>query len=157
MDDGWMAVIDSPIGRLGLGLRDGDLGSVVFSAGEALRAPRDAAGCRVAEAIEHYFEDGSAGFHLSLKLAGTDFQRRVWHALMQIPPGETVTYGELAARLGSGARAVAGACRSNPVPVVVPCHRVVSASGLGGYSGAIDGPMLDIKRWLLAHEGVALA
>lgn len=79
--------------------------------------------------------------------------RRVWTALSEIPPGHIETYGSLARRLGSGPRAVAAACRANVFAIVVPCHRVVSASGLGGYCGQTDGHLLEIKRWLLRHEG----
>ncbi|MCP4042152.1 MAG: MGMT family protein, partial [Gammaproteobacteria bacterium] len=83
---------------------------------------------------------------------GTDHQLRVWNALGEIPPGETMTYGELARHLGSGPRAVGNACRSNPVPIVVPCHRVVSATGLGGFMGDTAGEPMAIKSWLLRHE-----
>jgi O-6-methylguanine DNA methyltransferase len=85
---------------------------------------------------------------------GTDFQRRVWQALRAIPPGATVTYGELAAKVGrpGSARAVGAVCGANPIPLVVPCHRVVGAQGgLGGFSAG-----LDWKRKLLQREGVAV-
>ncbi len=85
--------------------------------------------------------------------AGTAFQRRVWAALRAIPPGETRTYGALAAALGSHPRAVAGACRANPWVLLVPCHRAVSTCGPGGFMGATDGWPLALKRRLLAHEG----
>lgn len=89
---------------------------------------------------------------IKLSMRGTPFQRQVWHALQGIACGERVTYGELARQLGSGAQAVAAACRANPLPLVVPCHRVVSASGVGGYMGEISGPAIEIKRGLLQHE-----
>ncbi len=91
---------------------------------------------------------------LPLELHGTDFQLRVWQALRTIPPGEVATYGELAARLHTSPRAVGNACRWNPCPLVVPCHRVVRRDGIGGYAGHSDGETLDIKRWLLRHENV---
>ena len=111
------------------------------------RAPRT-----VAEALEAYF----AGTIEALRsvpwaTAGTPFQRAVWAALTQIPPGRTCTYGELAARLGkpNAQRAVGLANGANPVGIVIPCHRVIGASGkLTGYGGG-----LPRKRWLLAHEG----
>jgi methylated-DNA-[protein]-cysteine S-methyltransferase len=93
-------------------------------------------------------------FDLAVVMQGTPFQQRVWQALRDIPAGETRSYGQLAAHLGSGARAVGNACRHNPVSIVVPCHRVVGAAGLGGYSGHTQGPVLRRKSWLLAHEGV---
>lgn len=82
-------------------------------------------------------------------LVGTDFQHRVWAALLDIPAGQTVTYGELAARIGKpkAARAVGTALGANPVPLLVPCHRVLASNGLGGYTGG-----LDVKKRLLAAE-----
>ena len=117
-----------------------------------LQAPSSTFECRVAQQLENYFDNPAVNFSLPLELAGTPFQQRVWLALTRIPFGETLTYGELADSLGSGARAVGNACRHNPVPIVVPCHRVVAAHGLGGYAGSSSGPLLDRKRWLLAHE-----
>ncbi len=99
-----------------------------------------------------YFTDSRTRIPILKPPQGTPFQQRVWRALQQIPPGETRRYGELAQQLGSSARAVAGACRANPMPLLIPCHRVVSANGLGGYMGQIDGQALEIKRWLLHHE-----
>lgn len=150
-------VFASPLGPLGVRLERGAVTCIDYL--PASRRPADdgsAAARRVARALTRYFADGSRPFGLALQLAGTDFQRRVWRALQAIPPGETRTYGELAQRLGSGARAVGNACRHNPAPVVVPCHRVVSVSGPGGYAGHMAGPPLARKRWLLAHEGVSL-
>jgi len=95
--------------------------------------------------------------NLPIELQGTPFQRRVWKALREIPPGRTITYSELARQLGTGARAVGGACRANPCPIVVPCHRVVAVNGLGGFSGDTSGRKLEIKRWLLRHEGDAVS
>ncbi len=82
---------------------------------------------------------------------GTPFQRRVWAALSDIAWGERVTYAVLAARVGSSARAVGGALRANPLPLFIPCHRVVGAASLGGYAGASDLGQ-QRKRWLLQHE-----
>lgn len=103
-------------------------------------------------AVQHYFADPQGLQLPPLALTGTPFQQRVWQALCAIPSGQTRSYGELAAQLGSAARAVAGACRANPVPLLVPCHRVVAARGFGGYMGQTAGPALAIKRWLLQHE-----
>jgi methylated-DNA-[protein]-cysteine S-methyltransferase len=89
-------------------------------------------------------------------VAGTPFQRRVWEAMRAIPPGRTRTYGDLAAELGTSPRAIGGACRANPCPIVVPCHRVVGATGLGGFAGDTSGHKVEVKRWLLRHEGVAV-
>ncbi len=99
-----------------------------------------------------YFAGERTRFDLATEPDGTEFQLRVWAELGRIPYGQTVTYGELARRVGrpGGARAVGQANGRNPLPIVVPCHRVVARDGLGGYSGGID-----VKRALLAQEGVA--
>ncbi|MBN9562330.1 MAG: methylated-DNA--[protein]-cysteine S-methyltransferase [Alphaproteobacteria bacterium] len=112
-----------------------------------------AAPTKVRQALEDYFAgDLSALKRIAWRTAGTTFQRMVWEALTRIPPGETLSYGALAARLGKPAavRAVGTANGANPVSIVVPCHRVIGANGsLTGYGGG-----LARKRWLLAHEGV---
>lgn len=147
------AVIAAPFGRVGIRTRDGRLVAIDFlSARARLRAPRDAFTRRVCRALRAYFADPRRPLRVPLALAGTAHQQRVWHALTRIPPGEVRRYGELARRLGSSARAVGGACRRNPIPIVVPCHRVVAAAGAGGFMGRTSGAPLGIKRWLLAHE-----
>ena len=83
---------------------------------------------------------------------GTAFQRRVWDRIAAIPRGETRTYGDLARMLRSAPRAVGQACGNNYFPLVIPCHRVVAAGGLGGFAHTSSGYLLDVKRWLLAHE-----
>lgn len=109
----------------------------------------------LAEAIqqlEAYFDGSLRAFSLPLAPAGTAFQQRVWHEMAKIPFGETMTYGQLAAKSESVARAVGGACGANPIPIIIPCHRVLGGGGkLGGFSGGL-GP--DSKRALLEHEGV---
>jgi len=103
-----------------------------------------------------YCEQPHAAFDLPLQLQGTAFQQRVWQALQRIPVGEVRTYGDLALQLNSSPRAIGGACRANPLPIIVPCHRVVSRHGMGGYSGDTAGANMDIKRGLLRHEGVEI-
>lgn len=114
--------------------------------------PASALASRVAEQLERYFQHPAWAFDLPLEPEGTPFQRRVWDALRTIPAGETRGYGELARALNTGARAVGSACRANPLPIIVPCHRVVAAQGLGGYTGDTHGQGLALKHWLLAHE-----
>ena len=105
----------------------------------------------VVNEVRAYFEgDVAALDRIDVKPIGTDFQKAVWQALRRIPHGETMSYGELARHLGrpGASRAVGTANGSNPIPVVIPCHRVIASDGtLGGYGGG-----LDRKRWLLAHE-----
>lgn len=100
--------------------------------------------------IQDYLDGKRTGFDLPLAPPGTDFQKRVWAAMRTIPFGQVQTYGDMAKQLNSAARAVGMACGANPIPVVIPCHRVVARTGLGGYSG--EGG-LDTKRALLALEG----
>jgi len=103
--------------------------------------------------LQRYFAGQALAVATRLKPAGTLFQQRVWHRLQQIPAGQVMSYGELARELDSSPRAVAGACRANPIPILIPCHRVVAAAGPGGYMGSTTGEALAIKRWLLQHEG----
>jgi len=105
-----------------------------------------------ARQLERYRADPDARFELPLLVEGTPFQRRLWDALCEIPRGKTLTYGELARRLGGEARAVGQACGDNRLPIVIPCHRVVAANGIGGFAHATEGYLLEAKRWLLAHE-----
>ncbi len=111
----------------------------------------------ISAAVARYFEEGVAGLKVPLAARGTDFQQRVWRALQAIPPGETRTYGDLARQLGTSARAIGGACRANPCLIVVPCHRVIAKDGLGGFAGDVSGRRLEVKRWLLRHEGATAA
>ncbi len=102
--------------------------------------------------INQYFKQPHA-FDVPLHSEmGTPFQLRVWQALLDIPLGETRTYGELAKKLKTSARAIGMACRTNPLPLIVPCHRVVSRTGIGGFCGKLDGKPISVKEWLLAHE-----
>jgi methylated-DNA-[protein]-cysteine S-methyltransferase len=151
------ATIHSPIGTLGLIMEAGALCSIDFLAEDAESlAAVDAATARVVSQLQCYFKQADWCFSLLMHPVGTPFQLSVWRQLQQIPVGEVRTYGEIAKILRSGPRAVGNACRKNPLPVVVPCHRVVAASGPGGYSGQTQGRNMQIKRWLLAHEGVVI-
>ncbi len=116
----------------------------------------DALGWRIATQLREYFAGARRDFDLPLAPAGTEFRLRVWNALREIPYGETRTYAQVAAAVECrAARAIGQANRHNPIPIVVPCHRVLAGNGLGGYAGAAgDGKQLDTKRWLLRLEGV---
>jgi methylated-DNA-[protein]-cysteine S-methyltransferase len=111
----------------------------------------------VCEQLLRYFENPDVQFTVPLNTSGTPHQQKVWQAMRNIPRGETRSYGELAAQLKSGAQAVGQACGANPIPIIIPCHRVVSRSGLGGFMRHASGASLDIKRWLLTHEDTAIA
>jgi methylated-DNA-[protein]-cysteine S-methyltransferase len=144
-----IALVPSPIGPVTIAVDDGALVQLDLEGTTQPNVDRDSAG--VAECIEAYFE-GEIGAidKVLVNAAGTPFQRDVWHALRRIPPGETASYGEIAAAVGKprAVRAVGSANANNPTALVVPCHRVIRSDGtIGGYGGG-----LDRKRWLLAHE-----
>jgi methylated-DNA-[protein]-cysteine S-methyltransferase len=120
--------------------------------GTPLLAPQNALAREVCAQLEFYLRDPGFRFNLPLALAGTDFQQRVWRELRKIPAGSTMAYAGLAQRAASGARAVANACGANPIPIIIPCHRVVARHGLGGFMRGREAGSLSIKQWLLAHE-----
>lgn len=106
----------------------------------------------IVEQVNRYWQDPAILFAVPMLKQGTVFQRLVWQALRNIPYNKTPSYSELAKAINSGARAVGNACRNNPFPLFLPCHRVVKISGLGGYAGQTQGEFPDIKTKLLAHE-----
>jgi methylated-DNA-[protein]-cysteine S-methyltransferase len=150
--EGYAAVIASPVGRLGIRAREALTCIDFVSVRVPLQPPRTPLARKVCAQLKAYFADPRSRFDLPLAADGTAFQQRAWRALQRIPSGRARTYGELARTLKSAPRAVGGACRANPLPIIVPCHRVVAASGPGGFMGATHGRAMDIKRWLLEHE-----
>ena len=155
----FQARMKTPFAGLGIRLEANRLAAVEFIHLQKEHLPDDAAGREICQRIRHYLDDPLQNDFLDIPCCytGTPFQVNVWKALRTIPAGRVLTYGELAKRLDTSARAVGNACRQNPRPVVIPCHRVVAASGIGGYAGATHGSLFAIKRWLLQHEGVAVA
>lgn len=106
----------------------------------------------LAKEIQAYFNHEISSLSLNLQKQGTHYRNTVWAEISNIPVGQVNPYSQLAKKLNSGARAVANACRDNPFPGIIPCHRVVSIAGLGGYMGHTSGPFLAIKKKLLAME-----
>lgn len=158
MKPSYDAILTTPFpqAKLGVRINHGALCSIDFlDPNIDDLPPMDPVAGEVARQLMAYFSNPSYVFSLPQITVGTLFQRRVWQALCEIPPGKPCCYGDVARRLGSGPRAVGGACRTNPIPIVVPCHRVVGVNGLVGYSGAVSGEGLAIKRWLLDHESRA--
>ncbi len=153
----YSAVLTTPIGKVGLVLADASLTEIDFLPPSfPAIAPLSSLAGEIAEQLNAYFTTSDFTFSLPLAPHGTPFQRRVWSALLGIDAGQTQTYGRLAAELKSSARAVGGGCRANPIPIVIPCHRVVASAGLGGFMGQRVGESFEMKRWLLAHEKVQL-
>ena len=153
-------VVDSPVGVLVLSDSDGGLSALEWRHADdsahraAVSAPATALLSRAADQLAEYFAGRRRTFELPLAPRGSPFQRRVWAEMRRIPYGDTASYGALARRLSSAARAVGGACGANPLPIFIPCHRVVAAGGaLGGFSG---GAGRETKRFLLRHEGLPL-
>ncbi len=149
--------LDSPLGTLRLTAVGGALTRLDFLDPVTSRpTPDETLDCDcLSEAVwqlQRYFQNPVVGFDLPLTPWGTRFQQRVWTALQTILPGTTWRYGVLAAHLGTSPRAVGRACGANPLPILIPCHRVVGVLGLTGYSGGGPGEGLAIKRWLLNHE-----
>lgn len=146
MADGVLA-IDSPVGRLRLTEQGGALTEVAW-ADAAARAPT-ALLDEAARQIAAYFDGQLTAFDLPLAPAGTGFRQSVWGQMCEIPYGETRTYNDLAKALKTSPRPVGGACGANPIPIVIPCHRVTASAGPGGYSG---GNGLETKHYLLDLE-----
>jgi methylated-DNA-[protein]-cysteine S-methyltransferase len=155
--DAFAACVRTPFATLGISTDATHVTGIRFLAPDTpAKAPRrDSIAFLACVQLQAYLRDGRYEFDLPLRLAGTRHRIAVWEAMQRIPAGATRSYGELAREIGSSARAVGGACGANPIPVVVPCHRVLAAGGrIGGFMGASDeGFELAIKRWLLAHEG----
>ena len=154
------SVIPAPFGYLGITTELVD-GSLMLSkidylpAVTALIAPQNHLAKEAARQCRAYFQDPHWEFDLPLKPAGTEHQKKVWSSIQEIPVGKTNTYGEIAQRVKSGARAVGTACGANPYPLIAPCHRVISAQGIGGFMKEnAPGLYRQIKIWLLKHEGV---
>lgn len=148
------AVVQTPIGPLGLEALGDEIVRLWFAEEEA-QEPGGSVLKEAARQIDGYFRGTRRHFDLPLRRpSGTTlFQHRLWDALSRIPFGETCTYGRLAAQLQTSARAVGGGCARNPLPILIPCHRVVARTGLGGFSGQWEtGLALRVKRTLLQHE-----
>lgn len=150
------AILPAPFGALGVHIKDAFLVGLEFlPPGTAQVDATDTLIKQLADELDAYYANPSHRFKLPLRPDGTPFRRRVWQALENIPASQTRTYGEVARELASGARAVGQAVGDNPIPIIIPCHRVIAANGsLGGFMHSRTGYSQDIKRWLLRHEGV---
>ncbi|MDE2199588.1 MAG: methylated-DNA--[protein]-cysteine S-methyltransferase [Rhodospirillales bacterium] len=139
--------LHTPVGDLSVSEEEGAIVAIDWGWGRdqtpspVLRRARDQ--------LHAYFDGELLAFDLPLAPAGTAYRQRVWTALRAIPPGETRTYADIARVAGGGPRAVGGANAANPIPILIPCHRVVASGGIGGYSG---GEGIATKQFLLALE-----
>lgn len=156
MTNSFDAVIASPVGNLGLREEGGFLVGIEFLGPQvAVLAPQTALLRETQRQLAVWFVDPAFPFDLPLRFNGTEFRCNVWAQIAAIPCGEVRTYADIAHALHSAPRPVGGACGANPLPLVIPCHRVVAMNGLGGFNAKRGGQdWLPIKRWLLAHEHV---
>ncbi|MFC5472598.1 methylated-DNA--[protein]-cysteine S-methyltransferase [Paraherbaspirillum soli] len=153
------AIVATPFGAMGIRTEAGLVRELVYLPPSF--AEKDACDPVAALAVEQicrYLEQPDFRFDLPLAPVGTAFQHKVWAKIRAIPHGEVLTYGQVAKLVQSAPRAVGQACGANWFPLVIPCHRVTAAGGLGGFShhDDVDGFHLRVKRWLLAHEGVTI-
>ncbi len=145
--------MDLPFGRLAICADDDGLLLVAsVSRATKLKKANHTLAAETCRQLTSYVANPGFCFSVPIKTNGTPFQKKVWRALCRIPGDQTVTYGDLARKLNTSARAVGNACRRNPVPIIVPCHRVVARNGNGGYMGKRRGPAIQLKHWLLCHE-----
>lgn len=152
----YSAKVRTPFAVLGIRERQGRI--IAFDylpASVEELAPKSTLATEAARQLLAFIEDPLNEFDLPISTQGTPFEDRVWREIREIPPGQVRTYGDIARRVATMPRAVGGACGRNPLPLIIPCHRVVAAGGkIGGFMGRIEGDSLAIKRWLLTHEGV---
>ncbi len=151
--DPYTAIMPTPFGALGILCNEHAITRIDFlPPGTQTRTPNTPIAKKAVRELSTYLTHPNHTPNLPLAPAGSAFQQRVWAQIRAIPKGQTRTYGELARALASAPRAIGKACGANPYPLVIPCHRVVSAHTIGGFANARDGYLLQTKQWLLAHE-----
>jgi methylated-DNA-[protein]-cysteine S-methyltransferase len=144
----YSAIVEAPFGALGVVCDENAVTALDFildETPESVSSP-SALGTAAAKQLAAYLKNPAHPFDLPVAPCGSPYSLRVWDAQ---------TYGALAKHLASGPRAVGNACRRNPIPILIPCHRVVKTSGQGGFMGASQGRCTEVKAWLLAHESRA--
>ncbi|WP_188567350.1 methylated-DNA--[protein]-cysteine S-methyltransferase [Undibacterium terreum] len=152
------AVVAAPFGAIGIRTQDQAISELVYLPPRfAEKDATDKVAAKAQKQIEKYLQQPDFRFKLPLQQVGTDFQRKVWAVIAAIPQGEVWTYGQIAKHIKSAPRAVGQACGANWFPLVIPCHRVTAAGGLGGFGHTDDESSfhIGVKLWLLQHEGVS--
>ncbi|MDH3326482.1 MAG: methylated-DNA--[protein]-cysteine S-methyltransferase [Gammaproteobacteria bacterium] len=149
----YQAIIDTPFSQLGIKTQNEAVVSIDFL---PVNTEKSFTSSSLTECLVHhlqcYLNSPDHHFEIPLLATGTPFQQSVWKIMRTIEAGKTLTYGEVAMSLNSSPRAVGNACRRNPIPLLIPCHRIVAKDGLGGFAGQTNGAVFNIKRWLLMHE-----
>lgn len=137
--------LQTPVGQLAIYSQQDVISKTDWELGDCLNQSGE-------HELNQYWQNTDKRINIKLLKQGSSYRNQVWAALCQIPFGETMTYSALAKKIGSSARAVGNACRDNPFALFIPCHRVVSVSGMGGYCGRTDGDFMAIKYKLLEFE-----
>ena len=152
----YQVTVSTPVGMIGVRTSDDYLLGIDYLYDDSLLVkPKTILAKETVEQLLCYFADPEFPFEIPIMLDLTPFQETVLNALRTIPIGTTRTYAQLAEQLDTRARPIGNACHKNPIPIIIPCHRVVAATHLGGYNGATKGKLLEVKRWLLQHESVS--
>lgn len=155
LTQGFQAKVAAPFAVIGVRTSGELLTEIVYLPREApALAPQNTFAAEVCRQLGEYLRNPSFEFDLPFEYRGTAFQNRVWRIVREIPAGATLSYLQVAVRARSAPRPVGMACGANRLPPVIPCHRVLAANGIGGFMHSRKGPGIEIKRWLLAHEGV---
>jgi len=148
-----IVIFKSPIGSLHLHFYDQKLQAIRFDQPQdVIEQATSTIAKQTIQQLTEYFTGQLQSFSLPVQPEGTIFQQQVWQNLLQIPYGETWTYGDLASQLKTSPRAIGNACRANPIPIVIPCHRIIAQNNIGGYAGRTSGQKIDIKTSLLERE-----
>lgn len=149
----YQATLQLPIGKVGIRTTQEHLLAIEYiDDNEPLIKPKTVIAKDTLEQLLCYFADPTYTFNIPIALNISPFQQNVLSALQKIPLGKTQTYMDIAKLLNTSPRPIGNACRTNPVPIIIPCHRVVAEKNLGGYNGSKKGRFIEAKRWLLKHE-----
>lgn len=155
LTQGFQARFAAPFAVIGVRTSGRLLTEIVYLPREAATlVPQSEFAAEVCRQLGAYLRDPGFEFDLPFEYRGTAFQNRIWRIVREIPAGDTLSYRQVATRARSAPRPVGMACGANRLPLVIPCHRVLAANGIGGFMHSRKGPGIEIKRWLLAHEGV---
>ncbi|HYC44992.1 MAG TPA: methylated-DNA--[protein]-cysteine S-methyltransferase [Burkholderiales bacterium] len=155
MLESFHAKYPTPFAVLGIRTLGGHVTGIEYlPRGVETLAPLNPLAARACREIERYLDNPEYVPRIPFDYAGTAFQCKVWRQISAIPAGRTLTYVDVARALKTAPRPVGGACGANRIPIVIPCHRVVSVNGIGGFMNSRGADALEIKRWLLRHEGV---
>ena len=144
--------ITTPIGYINISFTEKEIHNVSLFTKKATVTNKNALEKDIKEQLTAYFKGELKEFRLPLNIKGTNFQEKIWQALRKISYGKTKTYGQLAKELNTSARAIGNACRENPVPIIIPCHRIIAKNSIGGFAGKTKGYKITAKEWLLQHE-----